>query len=83
MLQIFSRNLITEPALRDWATKVNNTLVVGFDVSPRGAMAFRFPRAVTLFTSRSAAYLDTLSGITELANWTQRCSETFRFYDQK
>jgi hypothetical protein len=56
MMQIFSRNLLTEPDLHNWGMKVRTEDVVGFDVSPRGAIAFRFARAVKVFTSRSVAY---------------------------
>lgn len=42
---------MTEPALQDWGHKVRTQDAVGFEVSQSGAVAFRFPRAIKVFSS--------------------------------
>jgi hypothetical protein len=54
---------VTEPDLHNWRNKVRTQDVVGFDVSPNGAIAFRFPRAFKVFTSRSVTCQNTLTSL--------------------
>jgi hypothetical protein len=42
---------MTEPALQDWGHKVHTQGAVGLDVSQSGAVAFRFPHAIKVFSS--------------------------------
>ena len=60
---------MTEPDLQPWGNKVRTQDVVGFDVSAKGAIAFRFRRAIQVFTSTFVAPCNALAYVLVSSNF--------------